>query len=52
MCFQTDHGWKHIHLGFYTRTGGCGCILKVLLMMGKMLPEHVKQRLNNERFYI
>jgi hypothetical protein len=34
---QTDHGWKHIHLGFYTETGGCDCSLKMLLMMGKML---------------
>jgi hypothetical protein len=34
-----DHGWKHIHLGFYTETGGCNCSLKVLQMMGKMLPE-------------
>jgi hypothetical protein len=25
--------------GFYTETGGCDCSLKVLLMMGKMLPE-------------
>jgi hypothetical protein len=25
--------------GFYTETGGCGCSSKVLLMMGKMLPE-------------
>jgi hypothetical protein len=23
-----DHGWKHIHLGFYTETGGCDCSLK------------------------
>jgi hypothetical protein len=23
-----DHGKKHIHLGFYTGTGGCGCSLK------------------------
>jgi hypothetical protein len=30
---------KHIHLGFCTGTGGCGCSSKVLLMMGKMLPE-------------
>jgi hypothetical protein len=34
-----DHGWKHTHLGFYTETGGCDYSLKVLLMMGKMLPE-------------
>jgi hypothetical protein len=43
MCFQpwseTDHGWKHIRLGFYTGTGGCGRSSKVFLMMGKMLPE-------------
>jgi hypothetical protein len=36
---QTDHGWKHIHLGFYTGTGGCGYSSKVFLMMGKTLPE-------------
>jgi hypothetical protein len=32
-------GWKHIHLGIYTETGGCGCSLKELLMMGTMVPE-------------
>jgi hypothetical protein len=36
---QADHGWKHIHLGFYTETGGCDFSSKVLLMMGKMFPE-------------
>jgi hypothetical protein len=36
---QTDHGKKHIYLGFYTGTEGCGCSSKVLLMMGKILPE-------------
>jgi hypothetical protein len=36
---QTDHSKKHIHLGFYTGTGGCGCSSKVLLVMGKMLSE-------------
>jgi hypothetical protein len=36
---QTDHGWKHIHLGFYTENGGSDCSSKVLLMMGKLLPE-------------
>jgi hypothetical protein len=36
---QTNHGKKHIHLGFYTGTGVCGCSSNVLLMMGKMLPE-------------
>jgi hypothetical protein len=36
---QTGHGKKLVHLGFYTGTGGCGCSLKVFLMMGKMLPE-------------
>jgi hypothetical protein len=25
---QTDHGWKNIHLGFYTETGGGDCSLK------------------------
>jgi hypothetical protein len=51
---QTDHDWKHIHLGFYTETGGCDCSLKVLLMMGKMLPRAcwaAFTRLNNKRFY-
>jgi hypothetical protein len=33
------HGNKHIHFGFYTGTKGCGCSSKVLLLMGKMLPE-------------
>jgi hypothetical protein len=36
---QADHGWKNIHLGFYTETGGCDCSSTVLLMMGKILPE-------------
>jgi hypothetical protein len=35
----TDHGWKHIYLGFYNETGGCDCSSKELLMMGKILPE-------------
>jgi hypothetical protein len=34
---QTNHGKKHIHLGFYTGTGGCN-------------PKHLEQRLNNKRF--
>jgi hypothetical protein len=32
-------GWKHIHLGIETETGGCGCSLKELLMMGMIIPE-------------
>jgi hypothetical protein len=35
----TDYGWKHIHLGIYTDTGGCDCSLKELLMMGIIMPE-------------
>jgi hypothetical protein len=23
VCLLADHGRKHIHLGFYTETGGC-----------------------------
>jgi hypothetical protein len=41
-CFKlvgTDQGWKHIHLGIYTETGGCDCSLKELLMMGIIMPE-------------
>jgi hypothetical protein len=34
-----DHDWKHIHLGIYTETGGCVCSLRVLLMMGVIMPE-------------
>jgi hypothetical protein len=41
VCLLTDHGKKHIHLGFYTGTEGCGCSSKVLLMMGKMLPQNM-----------
>jgi hypothetical protein len=26
--YVSSHGWKHIHLGFYTETGGCDCSLK------------------------
>jgi hypothetical protein len=26
-------------VGFYVGTGGCGCSPKMILMMGKMLPE-------------
>jgi hypothetical protein len=37
--FPADHGWKHIHLGINTETGGCGCSLKELLMMGTMVPK-------------
>jgi hypothetical protein len=37
--FPADHGWKHIHLGIHTRTGGCDCSLKELLMMGIIMPE-------------
>jgi hypothetical protein len=33
------NGWKHIHLGIYTETGGCDCNLKELLMMGIIMPE-------------
>jgi hypothetical protein len=36
---QSDHGWKHIHLGIYTGTGGCDCSLKELLMMAIIMPE-------------
>jgi hypothetical protein len=51
---KSDHGWKHIHLGFYTETRGCDCSSKVLLMMGEILPETcwaAFTRLNNKRFY-
>jgi hypothetical protein len=51
--WQTDHGWKHIHLGIYTETGGCDCSLRGLLMMGRMLPETcwaASMRLSN-KFY-
>jgi hypothetical protein len=38
---------KNIHLDFYTETAGCDCSSKALLMMGKMLPKHVEQRLHD-----
>jgi hypothetical protein len=31
--FPADNGWKHIHLGFYTETGGCDCSSKVMLFV-------------------
>jgi hypothetical protein len=37
--FPAVVGWKHIHLGIYTETGGCDCSLKELLMMGIIMPE-------------
>jgi hypothetical protein len=40
-CVSTNKQTKagKIHLGYYTETGGCNCSLKVLLMMGRMLPK-------------
>jgi hypothetical protein len=35
LLAQIDHGWKHIHLGIYTETGGCDCSLKELLMLAQ-----------------
>jgi hypothetical protein len=52
-CLQADHGWKHIHLSFYTGNGG-DCSYKVLLMMDKMLTETcwaAYTQLNNKIFY-
>jgi hypothetical protein len=37
--FPAVVGWKHIHLGIYTETGGCYCSVKELLMMGIIMPE-------------
>jgi hypothetical protein len=38
FVFLAD-GWKHIHLGINMETGGCGCSLKELLMMGTIVTE-------------
>jgi hypothetical protein len=37
--FPGVFGWKNIHLGIHTETGGSNCRLKELLMMGIIMPE-------------
>jgi hypothetical protein len=40
-----DHGWKHIHIGFYTETGGYDCSSKNAPDDGQNVAR------NNKRFY-
>jgi hypothetical protein len=43
---------KHIHLGFYTRTGGCSCSSKSAPDDWQNFDRNMfEQRLNNKRFY-
>jgi hypothetical protein len=37
--FPAVVGWKHVHLRIHTETRGCNSSLKVLLMMGIIVPE-------------